>query len=176
MGSMIFKPAARYPADPRAVFILALSVFSGITALALKAGPESLEATLPTWAVFAWGLLLSLGSAITLFGMWRQTVNGIILEQIGCVTVAATTVFYSGIVFWLHGPGALQSVGIILAWGISCGIRWIQLQVLINNSASRAKKAAFLELLEAEIAARQKGDRQQKVALEKHIEQAERDA
>lgn len=169
---MIFKPAARYPADPRAVFILALSVFSGFAALALKEAPDSLNALLPAWAVVGWGSLLTLGSAITLYGMARQTVNGIILEQIGCVTVASTTIFYSGIVFWTLGLSAVQSVGIILAWGLSCGLRWIQLQVLINDSASRAKRAAFVALLDNEIMARRKGDAIQAAALDEHIETA----
>jgi hypothetical protein len=150
----VFKPAARYPADPRAVFILALSVFSGITALALQVAPDSLNALLPTWAVVAWGGLLSGGSAVTLVGMLRQTVNGIILEQVGCVTVAATTVFYSGVVFYEIGPEAIQSVGIILAWGLSCILRYAQLQVLINDAQARADKLAFLARIESDIAAR----------------------
>ena len=141
------------------MFILALSVFSGVTALALQAAPDSLESVLPDWAVFGWGLMLAFGSALTLFGMWRQTVNGIILEQVGCVIVAATTIFYSGIVFWKVGPTGIQTVGIILAWGLSCGIRWLQLQVLINDSVSRAKKRDFLVALESEILARQARER-----------------
>lgn len=154
MEPMIFKPAARYPADPRAVFILALSVFSGITALALDAAPDTLEATLPHWAVYTWGILLSLGSAVTLLGMWRQTVNGIIIEQVGCIMIAATTIFYSGIAFWQLGAGALQNVGIIMAWGLSCILRWVQLQILINNAAARAANNAYLAKIEANIAAR----------------------
>ena len=154
MGRMIFKPAARYPADPRAVFILALSVFSGITALALNLAPGSLEQLMPTWAVVAWGALLTLGSAITLLGMLRQTVTGIILEQVGCIMVAATTVFYSGVVFYELGSQALQSVGIILAWGLSCVLRYVQLQILINNAAARAAKLAFLAKIEEDIAKR----------------------
>jgi hypothetical protein len=154
MDRMIFKPAARYPADPRAVFILALSVFSGITALALDVAPGTLNATIPYWAVLGWGILLTLGSATTLLGMLWQTVNGIILEQVGCVTVAATTIFYSGIAFYEIGPPALQNIGIILAWGLSCVLRWAQLQILINNAAARAAKVAFLAKLEEDIRAR----------------------
>lgn len=134
MVNMIFKPAARYPADPRAVFILALSVFTGITALALKAAPESLDAVLPRWGVMAWGVLLVLGSALALTGMIFQTLNGILSEQIGSVMVAATTLFYSAIAFYFVGFNALQNVGIILAWGLACGLRWFQLQALINQS------------------------------------------
>lgn len=154
MVGMIFKPAARYPADPRAVFILALSVFSGITALALDVAPGTLNATIPYWAVLTWGVLLTLGSAVTLFGMLRQTVGGIITEQIGCIMVAATTIFYSGVAFSVVGTEALQNIGIILAWGLSCILRWVQLQVLINNAAARAAKLAFLQRIEDQIAAR----------------------
>lgn len=131
---MIFKPAARYPADPRAVFILALSVFSGLTALALEAAPDSLESLVPRWGVVVWGALLCLGSATTLLGMARQTVWGIIAEQIGSVMIGATTVFYSTLAFYTLGPSALQSVGIIMAWGLACLYRWGQLQALINST------------------------------------------
>lgn len=148
---MIFKPAARYPADPRAVFILALSVFSGLTALAIDAAPESLNAVLPKWGVILWGVLLFVGSAITLAGMARQTVNGIIAEQIGSVMVGATTIFYSTLAILVLGPGVLQTVGIVLAWGIACFWRWGQLQALIHDSVQRAAKLAYLEHLEEEL-------------------------
>lgn len=130
----LFHPASRFPADPRAVFVLALSVFSGATALLLDAGPDTLNAVMPGWAVTIWGTLLMLGSALTLAGMCRLTVGGIIAEQIGSVTVGATTVFYSAVAFLLVGADALQSVGIIFAWGLSCFIRWVQLQLLLLDA------------------------------------------
>ena len=155
MGRMIFKPAARYPADPRAVFILALSVFSGATALALKAAPESLEAILPHWGVVVWGVLLALGSLISLVGMAFQTMNGIILEQVGSVMVGATTVFYSTLAIYVVGPSAIQTIGIILAWGLACFVRWIQLQILIHSAVKRQQKRDVLERVYAEIEARE---------------------
>lgn len=152
---MIFKPAARYPADPRAVFILALSVFSGITTLALKVAPESLEALLPRWGVVVWSVLLALGSAVALIGMLFQSVNGIIAEQIGSVMVGVTTVFYSSLALWFLGPSALQTIGVILAWGLACFIRWGQLQVLIRDAVKRAEKAEMLRRIHEEIERRQ---------------------
>lgn len=154
MGRMIFKPAARYPADPRAVFVLALSVFSGITALALNVAPQSLESLLPSWAVIAWGIILAGGSAITLAGMAFQTLNGIITEQIGNVCVAAATIFYSSVAFLVVGPSSLQNVGIILAWGLACGLRWVQLQALINSAYRRQMKQRVVEQVYAEIESR----------------------
>lgn len=152
MRRMIFTPASRYPADPRAVFILALSVFSGITTLLLATGgPPSLEAVLPAWGVLTWGVMLALGSLVTLVGMAFQSVNGIIAEQVGSVTVGAATIFYSGITLWYQGPAAIQSAGIILAWGLACFVRWIQLQILINSALKRQKKQLILDRMHAEI-------------------------
>lgn len=148
---MIFKPAARYPADPRAVFILALSVFSGLTALVLEAAPGSLESTLPQWGVVLWGSLLGLGCVVTLAGMARQTVNGIVAEQIGSVMVGVTTIYYSILVFVVIGLEAVQTVGIILAWGVACLIRWAQLQALINQSADKARKRQIHRAVEETI-------------------------
>lgn len=153
MVSMIFKPAARYPADPRAVFILALSVFSGITALAVEAAPASLEAVLPHWGVVIWAVLLMGGSVITLSGMAFQSVNGIIAEQIGSAIVGSAALFYAGLALWVTGLNAVQPMGIIAAWGLACFVRWVQLQVLINDAARRAAKMSLLERVDAELQA-----------------------
>jgi len=165
MERMIFKPAARYPADPRAVFILALSVFSGITTLALKAAPESLESVLPQWGVILWSVMLTLGSVVTLVGMAFQTMNGIVLEQVGSVTVGATTVFYSGLALYVIGPDAFQTIGVILAWGLACFVRWIQLQVLIHSALKRQQKMMILERVNAEIEAREARERAERESL-----------
>lgn len=131
---MIFRPAARYPADPRAVFILVLSVFSGLTAIALSAAPATLDALLPRWGVMLWGFLLMAGSAVTLIGMAVQSDNGILTEQVGSVMVGVTTIYYSILAFYVIGPSAVQVVGIVLAWGLSCFARWAQLQALVRNA------------------------------------------
>lgn len=144
MEPMIFKPAARYPADPRAVFILALSVFSGLTTLALKVAPQSLESLLPHWGLVTWGVTLTLGSAITLGGMAFQSVNGIITEQVGSVMVGAATVFYASLALLVVGPSSLQTVGIVGAWGLACFVRWMQLQILIHNALQRQRKIELL--------------------------------
>lgn len=148
---MIFKPAARYPADPRAVFVLVVSVFTGLTALALEIAPESINSYLPYWGVLIWGILLCVGSLVTLAGMAFQSVNGIIAEQIGSVMVGATTVFYAAVALYFNGAAAVQGTGIILAWGLSCFLRWGQLQVLINNAHRREIRERTLNRVYAEI-------------------------
>lgn len=168
MGDMIFKPAARYPADPRAVFILALSVFSGLTALALRVAPESLDALLPEWGVLLWGGILTMGSVITLGGMAFQTVNGIIAEQIGSVMVGAATIFYAGLAYNVIGPSSIQNVSIVLAWGIACFIRWLQLQILIHNGVKRAQKVEMLHKIFAQIEEREGLEARQRAERRAH--------
>jgi hypothetical protein len=51
--------------------------------------------------------------------------------------VGATTLFYSGVAFWVIGFDAIQPVGIIFAWGIACFLRWGQLQALIVDAVYR---------------------------------------
>jgi hypothetical protein len=69
--------------------------------------------------------------------MLRQTVGGIVTEQIGSVMVGVTTIYYSTLVLVELGVSAVQTVGIILAWGIACLVRWGQLQSLIHASAKQ---------------------------------------
>lgn len=114
--------------------MLALSVFTGVVAVALGASPDSLGALLPPWAVHLWAIILVVGSGVTLAGLPLQNINGIIIEQIGSVMVAASTLFYAILAFSFVGAGALQSVGIVAAWGVACAIRWFQLQALINTA------------------------------------------
>lgn len=133
------------------MFILALSVFTGATALALEAAPDSLHYALPEWAVVVWGVLLVVGSCTTLVGMAFQSLNGIIIEQVGSVTVGVTAIFYAVIATFVSGADVLQGAGIIGAWGLACLVRWRQLQTLIENAHSRQIKQAILERVYAEI-------------------------
>lgn len=147
----LFAPAARYPADPRIVFVLALCCFAGLTSLSLQAGPETLESLLPKSVVIGWGLILTAGSFATLIGVMQAKeegdLEGIFLEQVGSVAVGVSTVFYGGIAIWVAGTGAIQPVGIILAFGLACFLRWLQLQLLLN----RIHKAQSIALVQKAI-------------------------
>lgn len=153
MGTMLrprnlLRPAERYPADPRAVFILALSVFSGLGALVAEEAPESLAAALPEWGIFIWSLGLGLGSFFALAGLTRDSVNGIIVEQVGSVMVAAATIFYSVIALWIIGGGAGQPIMIILGWGVACAIRWGQLQLLLRRIHAETIAVQTVEIVD----------------------------
>ena len=146
----LLQPAERYPADPRAVFILALSVFSGLLSLAAEESPGTLESTVPEWGIVLWGVGLGFGSLLALLGLTRDTVNGIVIEQVGSVMVGVAAMFYSAIALWVVGGSAGQPVMIILGWGIACLIRWIQLQLLLNRM-HRNKLAVDIEQITTEM-------------------------
>lgn len=140
----MFKPASRYPVDPRATFMLALSVMSGVSSLAIAEAPGSLEAALPEWAVLIWGIMLIVGSILALIGMVFKGVGGVITEQIGNMTVSATTLFYASIAIMVVGPAAAYPAGLIGAWGAACFIRWLQLQLLINSAHKTERRHRFI--------------------------------
>lgn len=155
----LIKPAARYPVDPRVAFILTLSVAAGITALFVATAPESVDSLLPRWAVLAWKISLAAGSLVALVGIGRQSVNGIILEQVGSVMVGVAAIFYSSVALAVHGFSLLQTtVGIVLAWGLACLVRWAQLQALIHDGVKRQQNKAFVAEFYAELDARAKRD------------------
>lgn len=121
-------PAARHPPDPRAVFILSLCVVSGFPLIFAGATPGTIAAQLDKPFVVAWGIMLSAGALLTLVGALRQTVNGIILEQVGSVSLGFACLMYAGAI-WLQvrWEGSVPA-GIVLGLGLACLWRWAQLQ------------------------------------------------
>ena len=127
-------PAARYPPDPRALFVLSLCVIVGFPLIFADATPGTIAAQLDSTWVVIWGLMLSVGSLVTLIGVMQQSVNGIIIEQIGSVAVGFACLIYA-VAIWLQvsWAGAVPTV-IVLGWGASCFWRWFQLQRLMMNA------------------------------------------
>lgn len=155
----LFAPAARYPADPRIVFVLALCCFAGLTSLSLQVGPQTLEALLPKPVVIGWGFILTAGSFATLIGVMQAKeegdLDGIFLEQVGSVAVGVATVFYGTIAIGVAGTGAIQPVGIILAFGLACLLRWLQLQLLLRRIHQAQSLAIIKKAIHEEVQSRE---------------------
>jgi hypothetical protein len=131
-------PAARYPPDPRAVFILALCVVSGVPLIFADATPGSINSQLdPVWVVI-WGIMLAAGALVNLIGTLKLDVNGVILEQIGSVAVGGASLLYSVAIFMSVQWKGFIPAAIVLGLGVSCFWRYGQLQALLH----RAEKAA----------------------------------
>lgn len=134
------SPAARHPIDPRALFVLVLCVVSGLPLLAGVTEPGSIEETLPAWAILLWALGLTGGAVMTLFGMSKQTADGVIAEQIGSVTVGVSTLFYGSVILLTAGWSAALPAGIIFCWGAANLWRWVQLQAYLQDVAARVEE------------------------------------
>ena len=128
------QPATRYPADPRAVFVLGFAIAVGIPLVVARIAPGSIADVMPLWGVVAWAWGLVIGSCVTLIGMTRQTTTGIIIEQIGSVIVGVVTIIYGACTVLVVGPGAGVAAGIIVGFGLSCFYRWFQLDALLRAS------------------------------------------
>jgi hypothetical protein len=134
-------PAARYPPDPRAVFILALCVISGVPLIFASATPGSINNQLDSGWVVVWGIMLTFGALVNLIGTLKLDVNGIILEQIGSVAVGGATILYAAaILTTLEWKGSVPAA-IVLGLGVSCFWRWGQLQALLHTAERAANDA-----------------------------------
>lgn len=138
-------PAARYPADPRAIFILVLSVVSGVPLVFADATPGSIEDQLDAAWVVIWGIMLTIGALTTLIGTLKPNVDGIILEQIGSVAVGGATLLYAGAIVAQVGVAGSVPAAIIIGFGLSCFWRFGQLQALINQAEQAAAEAKTQE-------------------------------
>lgn len=134
-------PAARYPADPRALFVLVLCVVSGVPLIFANATPGSITAQLDDVWVVVWGLMLTVGALTTLIGTFKMSVDGIILEQIGSVAVGGATIIYAGAIFATVGYAGSVPAGITLGFGLACLWRWGQLQGLLRKAEQAAAEA-----------------------------------
>ena len=133
-------PAARYPADPRAVFILTLCVFSGIPLVLGHATPGTINSQLDKYQVVTWGVLLVLGAACTLIGTFNMSVNGIIVEQVGSIAVGGACLIYAAAIQAQIGLGGTVPALFVFGFGVACLWRWGQLQALLLRSERTAKK------------------------------------
>ena len=134
-------PAARYPPDPRALFILALCVVVGLPLVFAGATPGTIAAQLDAAWVAIWGAMLSVGSLLAIVGVARQTVNGVILEQVGSVAVGFACLIYAAAIWGTVQWAGSVPIAIVLGWGASCFWRWGQLQAYLHDVERLASNA-----------------------------------
>lgn len=122
------SPAVRYPPDPRALFLLVMCVASGLPMVFADATPRSLkDADLDQVWIVIWGVMLSGGAALTLVGALRQTVAGVIAEQVGSVALGfACLVFAAAIYGAVHWAGSVTML-LVLGFGVASLWRFGQL-------------------------------------------------
>jgi hypothetical protein len=123
--------AGRHPFE---IFTLILGFITGLPRLlGVTPAPNSITAVLPPVLVLAWSFVLVAGCGVALTGVWwRNRAIGLILEQLGLAFVGVACLVYSGVAIIALGPNASIPVGIVAAFGVSCLVRWRQIQRTID--------------------------------------------
>jgi hypothetical protein len=109
------------------LFVALLCMVSGVPlSLGIAPNPNSIVATLPTWAVVAWGVSLSFGGGCTVTGiLWRhinelQFIAGLYVEKAGLYMLgSACLVLALAIGIHVGGSGLVTS-GICGALAAAC--------------------------------------------------------
>lgn len=117
---------------PFQIYMLMLCLVSGFPLILGKVQAESIEAQLPGWGATAWGLALVGGALVALIGIFMPNrVNGLLIEGIGLVSVGAAAVIYAIAIIATVGFGGIVAAGITLGFGLSCIVRWFQLNAVL---------------------------------------------
>lgn len=130
--------------DPFELFIAFLCFLSGVPLLFGKTEATSIQALLPQWLAYSWGLMLVLGSLLTVVGVLSYTHKARserqhyarLIEKSGLGLLGgAATVYALAIVGYL-GPASLIAAGVIFGFGIICLVKVFLIstaQVLITS-------------------------------------------
>lgn len=124
---------------PFEVFLLCMCAGSGIPLAFGAPRPGSINDVLPEALAVGWGLALAIGSVVALTGIWwRNRVSGIILEQIGLVSVGWAAIIYGVAVVIFAGWAAAFPATFVLGFGVACLVRWRQLQKILDYAYQQA--------------------------------------
>lgn len=140
------EPSSRHPLI---VFLLLLSVFSGLTYLTTTRAPTSIEAQLGPVGVQLWAFGLFAGGLVSLAGLLLQGFPlkprvfhyGVLCELVGMATLWAPAIIYTVAVLAAVGLTAIGPAGPIFAFGVACLYRMISLLIQMY----RAGRVAMTE-------------------------------
>lgn len=118
--------------NPFEVFMLVVSIASGIPLVLGHIVPGSTAALLNPALLVVWAVILIVGSTITLAGaFWpgRRGDIGLLVEQFGLVVVGVGVIVYTaGLLLAATGSGRWVAAGVAGAYGLACWYRAWQIQ------------------------------------------------
>lgn len=122
------------PRNPLAVYLLVLTLLSGVGTMSGLTTARSIEATLPHYVALAWGTLLSFGSLSTLVGMfWPGAIGtGLLGKRVGMFTLAVAATVYSVVILVSLGTGGILSAGIIAGFAVACAMQFVRIEQRIR--------------------------------------------
>lgn len=120
---------------PFQLFMLALTVLVSVpTLLGVAPRPGSIQDAYPGWPGYAWAVVLAVGSAMALVGVYLpDRATGLILEQLGLFCTGIGSLIYGAAALSSVGETAIYPVAIVWGYGVSCCIRGRQIQRILDQ-------------------------------------------
>lgn len=118
--------AGRHPFER---YLLFLAVVGSLPIIIGKPTSGSIESTLPLFVVIAWGVLLLLGCAIALIGVYwplkepvtpASFVTSLFLERLGLALAYPTALVYSAIIVIVAGIDGVLVAALVAGFGWAC--------------------------------------------------------
>lgn len=127
---------------PFEVYLLGLALLTNApAAFGFVEPPASVRAQMPEGAAQLWSLGLTLGCLVAVVGLaWPRpprpllTTTGLLLERVGLIVVAWSTVFYAVAVMCTAGWAGLAAAGIVLAFGLASAAQARKIRRTLRDS------------------------------------------
>jgi len=113
---------------PHQLFLMAVSLMTGLAYTLGAPTPSSLTALLPGWALLTWSVGMLVAGAVGLYGAWRS----LRLEQTGLLLGAAALIWYVAAVV-PFGWRALLPGAICVAWAAANVVRAAEIQRAVRG-------------------------------------------
>lgn len=127
--------------QPFQLWVLIVSFLYSIPGMTFTAvRPGSLQATVGPLGTIIWSAMLFLGTGCALLGIYGfrgDRATGLALEQWGCLTVGAATLYDAGVLLYANGWPASFSAMTLIGLGVASFARARQLHALLSRQRWR---------------------------------------
>jgi len=133
--------AGRHPFQ---IYLLMLCAVSGIPLVFGVETAGSVNALLPDWAGFTWGLSLSLGSALGIVGAyWPRShiATALTLEEISMLIVGPSAMLYAVLIALYIGWSGTVTVLIVAGFGLAALTRARHIAYVISRAIKKQEAA-----------------------------------
>lgn len=141
--SVILKPdPLGVPRSPLAVYLLVLTVVSGLVTLLGATTSGAVAEQLPGLAARIWGALLTVGGGFTLLGMYWQglVTTGLLLKRMGMFVMVVTTAIYAVAVVATAGLQGAYVAGLIAGYSVACAVQYHALDARVRAIVEATKQ------------------------------------
>jgi hypothetical protein len=129
-----------HPRHGLVVYLLFLCVLSGVTLLIGEPAAGSLESALDREIVAAWAVLLTLGGAVALTGMyWPGDIRtGLVTKRLGYAGLTFASTIYALVIIATFQREATLVGGILLGFAYACAHTWYRINQRIHQILAKS--------------------------------------